>query len=430
MRLAGKTLLDHIFYAIKPLKAAQIIAIYGHQGSVVREAMAHHDTVEWVEQSEQLGTGHAVLQALPHIDEAHQVLILCGDVPLITTETLRNLVETTGADQLGLLTAAVDRPFGLGRIVRDDYRQVMAVVEEKDATELQKQICEVNTGVYCVSAKLLKQWLPQLSNRNTQQEYYLTDIVKFAREAHVAINVSRPKAVEEIYGANNRVELANLERIYQTWKTQALMLQGVSMVDPARVDIRGQVVAGQDVMIDVNVIFEGKVEIADNAIIGPNCVIKDAVIGRGVVIAANSMIEGAVIEAEAQVGPFARIRPESVIKTKAKVGNFVELKKTTLGESSKANHLSYLGDTTIGQHVNIGAGTITCNYDSANKHQTVIEDDVFVGSHVQLVAPIKVGKGATIGAGTTVVKDAPAGQLTVGRAPQKVIAGWRRPKKK
>lgn len=429
MPLAGKPLLEHVLDAVNPMNAKQILGIYGHKGEQVKKAMQNHP-IKWIEQKEQLGTGHAVLQALPNIDNNHQVLILCGDVPLISTETLENLVESTGNDQVGLLTAIIDDPAGLGRIIRDDYQQVASIIEEKDTSELQRQIKEINAGVYCVPAKLLKKWLPKLSNTNAQHEYYLTDIIKLARQEHIGINVARPKKTAEIYGANTRIQLAALERIYQQWEAEKLMLAGVSMIDPARVDIRGTVTPAQDAIIDVNTTFEGDVVLSKNCHIGPNCIIKNSKIGPNVIIAPNSIIEDSVIEANAVIGPFARVRPGTVIKEHAKIGNFVEVKKSTIGRHSKANHLSYIGDATVGEHANIGAGVITCNYDGAHKHQTVIEDDVFIGSDVQLVAPVTIKTGATIGAGTTVTKNVEAGTLAISRIPQKSIDGWTRPKKR
>lgn len=428
-QLAKKPLLQHVVDTVSALPAEQVFIVYGHMGEDVRNAMAHCD-VTWVEQKERLGTGHAVTQVLPRLNTNNQVLILYGDVPLISQETLVHLVESTADGQLGLLTAMVDDPTGLGRIVRDEYRQVSSIVEEKDATEVQRQIKEINTGIYCVDGKHLADWLPKLSSDNAQKEYYLTDIVKLAREDHIGINVSKPRAVEEIYGANNRVELAKLESIYQSWQAEALMAEGVSICDPSRVDIRGTVHPAPDAWVDINVVFEGEVTLGEDCVIEPHCVLKNVKLGPGAHILAHSVLEDCVIMAGAQVGPFARIRPGSVIESDAKVGNFVEVKNTVLGKASKVNHLSYIGDAEVGAQVNIGAGVITCNYDGANKHKTVIKDSAFIGSDVQLVAPVTVGANATIGAGTTLTKDAPDGQLTVSRAKQQTIEGWERPKKK
>lgn len=427
--LAGKPLLEHVVDTVKSLNVVnEVFIVYGYMGAMVRTTLDHR-SVTWVEQKERLGTGHAVMQVLPHLDAEHKVLILYGDVPLITAETLEHFVEATGDNQLGLLTAIVQDPKGLGRIVRDEYRQVIGIVEDKDASELERQIREINTGIYCVPAKLLKSWLPRIKNTNAQGEYYLTDIVKFARQEHVAINVSEPRTVQEIYGANNRVELAKLERIYQRRAAEKLMLNGASMADPDRVDIRGSLVTGQDCYIDVGVIFEGEVQVGDDCTIGPNCVIKDAKLGDRVHIKANSVVEDAIIDSDAQIGPFSRIRPGTHIQAGAQVGNFVELKKTHLGRGSKVNHLSYVGDAEVGDEVNVGAGVITCNYDGANKHQTRIGDRAFIGSDVQLVAPIEVGADATIGAGSTITRDVPPSMLTLSRAKQQTIEGWKRPKK-
>lgn len=429
-RLGGKTLLDHVIDAVLPLKPAEIFVVYGHKGDVVLKAMAHRDQqVHWVEQKERLGTGHAVLQVLPQLAEDRRVLILCGDVPLISTTTLKHMLLATHENQLGILTAQVSNPFGLGRIVRDAYQQVEGIVEEKDATPLQKQITEINTGIYCAPASLLKKWIPSLSNDNAQKEYYLTQIVSWAGAAKVPINAIRPTQIEEIYGTNTRAELATLERIYQSWQAEALMHAGVTLMDPQRIDIRGEVVPAQDCVIDVNVILKGKVVLAENCVIGPHCVLENVTLSPGVVIHAHSVLEDASIGEGCVIGPFARIRPQSVLSKNVHIGNFVELKNAKVDEGSKANHLAYLGDVTIGKKVNIGAGVITCNYDGANKHQTTIEDEVFVGSDVQLIAPITVEKGATIGAGTTLVKTAPAGKLTLSRAKQVTVENWKRPTK-
>lgn len=424
--LAAKPLLEHVIDSVHALNVSELFVVYGHMGDYVRSRMNHCD-VQWIEQKERLGTGHAVLQVLPHLNLKNQVLILYGDVPLISSATLSHLVTSTGSEQLGLLTAIVDNPKGLGRIVRDEYLQVDRIVEERDATDLQKQIREINTGIYCVSAKHLARWLPQLKNDNSQKEYYLTDVVNFARTEGVPINVSKPRAVEEIYGANSRTELARLERIYQYWQAERLMAGGVSLVDPTRVDVRGGVEPAQDCWIDVNVVFEGRVVLGEDCRIGPNVVLKDVTLGAGVTIRANCVIEGATIAKGAVIGPFARIRPDTHIGEECHVGNFVELKQATLGQGCKVSHLSYMGDATLGEAVNIGAGTITCNYDGAHKHPTVIGDRVHIGSDVQLIAPVTVGDDATIGAGTTVMKDVPAGVLVVNPKTQQVVSGWKRP---
>jgi bifunctional UDP-N-acetylglucosamine pyrophosphorylase/glucosamine-1-phosphate N-acetyltransferase len=429
-KLGGKALLDHVIDAVSHLKPAKTFVIYGHMGDVVLAAMAHHQNITWVEQKERLGTGHAVQMCLPYLkDPNDQVLILCGDVPLITPETLANLVTSTGKDQMGMVSAHVPNPTGLGRIIRDEFNHVKGIVEEKDATDMERNITEINTGIYCVPVHYLQKWLPKLGKNNAQKEYYLTEIVSFACQEHVSITVSRPRQTEEILGTNTRAELSRLERIYQKWQAQRLMLSGVTLYDPARFDIRGEVIPAKDCVIDVNVILAGKVELAENCYIGPNCYLENVKLAPNTTIKANSVIEGAVIGAGCVIGPFARIRPETVLADAVHIGNFVEIKNTEIASGSKANHLSYIGDAEIGKNVNIGAGVITCNYDGAHKHKTKIADDVFVGSDVQLVAPVSVGKGATIGAGSTITKDITADVLAVSRVPQQVIEGWKRPVK-
>lgn len=400
-KLAGKAMIEHVLDTVATLDAQEVFVVHGHLGERVQRAMAHCE-VTWVEQKERLGTGHAVMQVAPLLTDDQQVLILYGDVPLITAETLEHLVKSTGKDQLGLLTAEVDNPTGLGRIVRDEYHQVSRIVEEKDASDLEKQITEINTGIYCVSSHHLKEWLPALKNENKQSEYYLTDIVAFARNEQVSINVSEPRDTREIMGANNRIELARLESVYQQWQVEELMLSGISMTDPARVDVRGKVKAKRDCMIEANVIFEGEVTMGEDCRIGANVILKDVTLGDGVEIRPNSIIENATIHDDVIIGPFARIRPDTIIKAGSRVGNFVEVKKSTLGENSKVNHLSYVGDAEIGDRVNVGAGTITCNYDGVTKSKTVIENDAFIGSNTSLVAPVTIGEGATIGAGSTI----------------------------
>jgi len=431
-KLGGKAMIEHVLETVGKLKETglKIFVVHGHLGDQVQAALKNY-SVTWVEQKERLGTGHAVMQVLPYLDlnPEHQVLILYGDVPLIGKETLSHLIESTGKDQLGLLTASVDNPTGLGRIVRDAYHQVSRIVEEKDATDLEKQIHEINTGIYCASAKNLAAWLPKLENKNKQKEYYLTDIVAFARADHVSINVSEPRSQREIMGANSRSELARLESIYQQWQVENLMRFGVTVTDPSRIDIRGKIKAERDCFIDCNVIFEGEVSLGEDCIIGANVILKNVILGNRVEILPNSMIEDAVIHNDVIIGPFARIRPETIIKAGARVGNFVEIKKSTLGEGTKVNHLSYIGDSNLGDRVNIGAGTITCNYDGAHKHKTIIEDDAFIGSNTALVAPVCIGRGATIGAGSVITKEAPEDELTLSRAPQITIPGWTRPVK-
>ena len=430
-QIGGKTLLEHVLDTVKSFQVDQIFVVYGHMGGVIRSKITQQDLpILWVEQSERLGTGHAVMQVLPQLKLENQVLILYGDVPLISIETLTHLVESTGLDQLGLLTAKLHDPKGLGRILRDEYHQVSAIVEDKDATDLQRQIKEINTGIYCVPAKKLAKWLPKLKNNNAQKEYYLTDIVNFARKEKVAINVSEPKEIEEIYGVNSRAELARLERIYQGFMVRALMKQGVTVMDPARVDIRGTVQGASDCLVDVNVIFEGQVVLGEECVIGSGSILKNVILGRGVRIHANSVLEDAVIKDHVSIGPFARIRPHTILEEESKVGNFVEIKKSRIGKRSKINHLSYIGDAQVGENVNVGAGTITCNFDGANKHLTIIEDDAFIGSDTQLVAPVRVGKGATIGAGSTITQDVPEGQLALSRPELKFVVGYKRPQQR
>jgi bifunctional UDP-N-acetylglucosamine pyrophosphorylase/glucosamine-1-phosphate N-acetyltransferase len=427
-RLAHQSLLAHVSQAARAVGPDHVHVIYGHGGESVREALPGLP-VNWVAQEQQLGTGHAVIQVVPHLPEQGVALVLYGDVPLIREQTLQRLCNSCTPDTLALLTVELPDPSGYGRIVRDNGR-VQRIVEHKDASEDQRQIREINTGILAAPIGHLRTWLANLDNDNVQGEYYLTDIVAMAVAEGVNVATVSPEFIEEVMGINDRVQLATLERQYQAMKAEELMRQGVTLRDPARFDLRGDVQAGQDVEIDINVIIEGKVVLGNGVHIGPNCVIRDCVIGDGVTVLANCVIEEAEIGAGARVGPFARVRPDSVIHANAHIGNFVEIKKSVVGEGSKINHLSYVGDTEVGRDVNIGAGTITCNYDGANKHKTVIEDNAFIGSDTQLVAPIKVGKGATIGAGTTLTSDAPADQLTLSRVPQKSLQNWKRPTKK
>ena len=427
-KLAGKALVMHVYDTVRQLKPSDIFVVYGHQGGQVKQLLKTLP-VTLIEQEERLGTGHAVAQVLTKLDSKKQTLILYGDIPLISTATLKHLVESTGKDQLGLLTAEVENPKGLGRIIRDDFKQVSRIVEEKDATDIERQIHEINTGIYCMPTDRLKKWIPKINNKNAQGEYYLTDIVSFATGEDISINVSPPKQIEEIYGANNRIELAKLESLYQNWQAHELMKQGASLMDPNRVDVRGNISVGKDCTIDINVIFEGTVCMGQECTIGPNVILKNVILGDNVDIKANSYLEDCEIKQHAVIGPFARIRPETVIGEEAKVGNFVEIKKSTLGKGSKINHLSYLGDATVGDNVNIGAGVITCNYDGAFKHQTTIKQGAFIGSTVQLVAPINIGESVTIGAGSTITKDVPDHHLALSRNKQTNINHWTRPTK-
>ena len=429
--LAGKPLLAHVIdTALKIAKNETPIIIYGHQGEVIRDAFSHYD-VEWIAQKDQLGTGHALLQALPEMVDEDYVLVLYGDVPLISMHTLKQLIETTPDAAIGMLTAHLANPHGYGRIKRDQQNKIIGIVEEKDASPLERAITEVNPGIYFVSAKRLKKWLPMLHNKNAQGEYYLTDIISAAAKEDISIHSVEPSHAEEIFGVNDRVQLAELERFYQQQYAMKLMRQGVTLYDPARFDVRGDVEIGRDVTIDVNVILEGRVVIGEGVSIGPNTLIRNTIIGSHVDIKANTVIDGAEISAHCSIGPFARLRPGTVLDAHAHIGNFVEIKNTVVGEGSKINHLSYVGDSDVGKHVNIGAGTITCNYDGVNKHKTIIGDDVFIGSDTQLVAPVFVGEGATIGAGSTITKDVPPHQLTLThKLEQRSKKGWKRPQKK
>ncbi|MDX1457782.1 MAG: bifunctional UDP-N-acetylglucosamine diphosphorylase/glucosamine-1-phosphate N-acetyltransferase GlmU [Marinobacter sp.] len=428
-RIAGKPMLHHVMDTARKLGAEGIHGVIGHGADQVK-ALTPAEDVQWALQEQQLGTGHAVAQALPALPDDARVLILYGDVPLTRAETLEALVSQVSEDSLGLLTVTLDNPDGYGRILRNEAGQVAAIVEQKDASEAQKAITEVNTGILAVSARHLKEWLPQLSNSNAQGEYYLTDIIAMAAEKGLKISVAQPANEYEVQGVNNRLQLAELERWYQRQEANRLMTEGATLADPSRVEVRGNLSIGQDVLIDINVVFEGNVALADNVSIGPNCVIRNATIGEGSHIEANSVIDGAEIGTEAQVGPFARLRPGTRLANRTKVGNFVETKKAEVGEGSKINHLSYVGDAILGRNVNVGAGTITCNYDGVNKYQTVMGDGVFVGSNTSLVAPVSLADDVTIGAGSTITRNVEAGELAVARGRQRNIDNWERPVKK
>ncbi|MCY1493960.1 Bifunctional protein GlmU [compost metagenome] len=425
--VAGKAMLGHVIDTARKLDPQGIHVVIGHGAETVRERLAADD-LGFVLQAEQLGTGHAVAQALPQLT-AERVLILYGDVPLIEVETLQRLLEKVKDDQLALLTVDLIDPTGYGRIVRDAAGVVKAIVEHKDATPEQRAICEGNTGILAVPGKRLADWLGRLSNNNAQGEYYLTDVIAMAVADGLVVATEQPHDAMEVQGANDRVQLAELERHYQKRAARCLMAQGVTLLDPARFDLRGEVSVGRDVLIDVNVILEGKVVIEEGVQIGPNCVIKDSTLRRGAVVKANSHLDGAELGEGADCGPFARLRPGAVLGARAHVGNFVELKNAVMGEGAKAGHLSYLGDAEIGARTNIGAGTITCNYDGANKFRTVMGEDVFIGSNSSLVAPLTLGDGVTTGAGSTITQDVPADTLAVGRAKQRNIDGWKRPVK-
>lgn len=426
--VAGKSMLGHVIDIARELKPQGIHVVIGHGADAVRERLAADD-LNFVMQAEQLGTGHAVAQALPALT-SDRVLILYGDVPLIEKSTLERLLQKVNDQQLGLLTVTLDDPTGYGRIVRNAAGQVEAIVEHKDASEAQRLINEGNTGILAVPATKLGDWLGRLSNSNAQGEYYLTDVIAMAVADGLVVATEQPLDAMEVQGANDRRQLAELERHYQLRAARALMTQGVTLRDPARFDQRGEVTVGRDVMIDINVILEGKVLIEDNVEIGANCIIKNSTLRKGAIVKANSHLEGAEVGEGADCGPFARLRPGAVLGAKAHVGNFVELKNAVLGEGAKAGHLSYLGDAEIGARTNIGAGTITCNYDGVNKHRTVMGEDVFVGSNTSLVAPLNLGDRVTIGAGSVVTSDVPVDNLAVGRGKQRNIEGWKRPTKK
>jgi bifunctional UDP-N-acetylglucosamine pyrophosphorylase/glucosamine-1-phosphate N-acetyltransferase len=423
--LAGLPLLEHVVRTANVLKPERIYVVYGNGGHLVRAQMAHLE-VTWVEQPHALGTGHAVTQALPYLKDDQRVLILYGDVPLISPDTLQHLLDTTPHSELGILISQLDNPAGFGRIIRDQAGHVIAIVEQKDATEAEQRIQEINTGMMVVSSTHLKKWLPQLSAKNAQNEYYLTDIVAMAVSEGCTVNPVLSKTQTEARGVNNLLELAQLERIYQRQKADSWMQAGVTLLDPDRLDIRGEVYISPDVVIDANVILEGSVSIGAHSTIGANTILRNVALGERVQVKSHCVIEGAVLDNDCAVGPFARIRPGTHIGAHARVGNFVEIKNTQLGEGSKAPHLSYLGDATIGDNVNLGAGTITVNYDGAHKHQTVIENNAFIGCDSQLIAPITVGEGAYIGAGSTITTNPPAHQLTVARTKQRSIASWKR----
>ncbi len=426
--IAGLSMLGHVVQTARLLKPASIQVVIGHGAELVREQLAADD-VSFVVQHEQLGTGHAVAQAVPHL-QAENTLVLYGDVPLIEATTLESLLKQLSNQSMALLTVNLDNPAGYGRIVRNTDGAVQAIVEHKDASAEQLKICEGNTGILAAPREALTDWLSRLSNSNAQGEYYLTDIIAMAVADGLSVNTETAADAMEVQGANDRLQLSELERHYQQRAARRLMAQGVTLLDPARFDLRGEVSVGRDVLIDVNVILEGKVEIADNVSIGPNCVIKDSVLREGATIKANSHLDGADVGPGADCGPFARLRPGTVLAARAHVGNFVELKNTHLGEGAKAGHLTYLGDSEVGARTNIGAGTITCNYDGVNKFKTIMGEDVFIGSNSSLVAPLHLGDGSTTGAGSTITADVPAQALAVGRGRQRNLENWPRPKKR
>jgi len=427
--LAGRPLLDHAIQAAKRLSPACVVVVYGHGGERVKGAFSDPDLV-WVEQKEQLGTGHAVAQALPKMQGVDQILVLYGDVPLLRDRTLTSLTTACMYTDLALLTAAFENPIGYGRIVRDADGMIQCIVEHRDATSSELEIKEINTGILIAKRESLAGWVERLDSSNSQGEFYLTDVVRLAVADGVSVQSSQPEDLDEVAGVNDRSQLAHLERRFQEWQADRLMRKGLSLCDPNRFDLRGNINFGQDVYIEANVLLEGDIQLGSDVSIGANTVIRNCRIGDGVAIRENCVLENAVIGADCTIGPFARIRPETELADNAHIGNFVEVKKSQVGSGSKINHLSYIGDSSIGSSVNVGAGTITCNYDGVNKHRTQIGDGAFIGSNSQLVAPVQIGAGATIGAGSTITGKAPEDTLTLSRAKQVSLKGWKRPVKK
>ena len=431
-KVADRALLHHVYDTSAQLENNEIVIIYGHGGELVKDQLKELNA-NWVEQKEQLGTGHAVQQAEGFINDEDTVLILYGDVPLLKKSTIEKLLQNVSQQSIGLLTVILNDPKGYGRIVRakDELRSVLKIVEEKDANTEEKAIDEGNTGIIATPGNLLKAWLSKLGNSNAQGEFYLTDIIEMAVKDGIEVKANQAETEEEVLGVNNKNQLAQLERFYQQEQANKLMELGVTLRDPKRIDVRGKFdKLGKDIEVDINVIFEGINSIGSNVTIGANSIIKNAVIGDNVDILANCIIDDAVVGDRSRIGPFARLRPQAELASEVHIGNFVEIKKSTVDTGSKINHLSYIGDTTIGKGVNVGAGAITCNYDGVNKFRTVIEDGAFIGSDSQLIAPVTIGKGATIGAGSTISKDTPEDQLTLSRSRQMSISGWQRPVKK
>lgn len=428
--LAGKPILSHVLDSARTLSPRTICVVYGYGGEQVRQTIGAASDLVWVEQAQQLGTGHAVKQALSCLGQSGVTLVLFGDVPLVKSDTLKAMLDHAAEDRLVLLTVELDNPHGYGRIVRDAAtNHVQAIVEEKDTSDAQKKIREINTGIMALPNQYLASWFDKLSNANAQGEYYLTDIIAMAVDAGVPIETAYATADWEVAGVNDKVQLSVLERAYQRSIATQLMEQGVMLIDAARFDVRGQLTCGGDVTIDVNCIFEGDVQLGNDVTINANCILRNVAVADGTVIHPFTLIEEATIGKNCQIGPYARIRPGTQLDDAVRIGNFVEIKNSQIAAASKVNHLSYIGDTKMGSQVNIGAGTITCNYDGAFKHKTIIEDDVFIGSDSQLVAPVTIAKGTTIGAGSTITRDTPAGQLTLSRAKQVSMTGWKRPQK-
>ncbi len=427
--LAGRPLLDHVIRAARAIKPAAIHIVYGHGAEQVRAVFADQPDLKWALQAEQLGTGHAVVQALPAIPDEHQVVVLCGDVPLIRSQTVERLLAAAAGKNLALLTAHVDDATGYGRVLRNAAGEVTRIVEHKDATDAERRVTEINTGLIAFGAGSLRRYLSNLKNDNAQREYYLTDVIGMAFADKVAVEGIAAESPTEVLGINDRAQLAAAERAWQREQAASLLARGATLADPARIDVRGEVTLGKDVFIDVGVVLEGKVVLGDRVRIGPYAVITDSTLGNDTRVHSHSVLQGVAAGDDCDIGPFSRLRPGTVLAGHVKAGNFVEVKNSHIAQHSKVSHLTYIGDATVGADVNVGAGTITCNYDGANKHRTVIGDDVFVGSGTMIVAPVEIGAGANIGAGSTITKDAPAGKLTVGRARQVTIEGWQRPKK-
>jgi bifunctional UDP-N-acetylglucosamine pyrophosphorylase/glucosamine-1-phosphate N-acetyltransferase len=426
--LAGRPLLWHVLDAASKLDAAATHVVYGHGGEKVQQAFADRD-VHWVLQAEQHGTGHAVAQAMPQIPDEHQVLVLYGDVPLVRGDTLAKLVDSAGRSSTAVLSVMLPDPTGYGRVVRDGAGNVVRIVEHKDANAKERAIHECNSGLMCLPAGYLRQWLAALSNDNSQGEYYLTDVIVMAVKAGLKVKAVVAPTVPEVLGVNDRLQLAELEGAYRKQRAAELMHAGATLADPLRFDARGPVTVGRDVFLDVNVVLEGTVKLGDRVRVGPNCYLRDTEIGDDTTVFPNCVVDSAIIGPECKIGPFARIRPTTQLSPGVHIGNFVEVKNSQFGAGSKANHLSYVGDSTVGSTVNIGAGTVTCNYDGANKWRTEIGDGVFIGSGSMLVAPLKIGAGATIGAGSTITREPPPGKLTLERSKQLTLPGWKRPEK-
>lgn len=426
--IGGKPMVQHVIDTAKSLHTQTIHLIYGHQGETLQQALKN-EPLHWIFQKEQLGTGHAMQQAMPYFNDDENILMLYGDAPLIQPQTLEKLIQAKPENGIALLTVVLENPTGYGRILRNTQQDVVGIVEEKDASASQKQICEVNTGVMVGSGKDFKKWLNQLTNHNAQQEYYMTDVIALAKQDGEQIATVQATDPIEVEGANNRLQLACLERYFQQRQSTQLLLDGVMLLDPARFDLRGNLTHGKDVEIDINVVIEGTVKLGHHVRIGAGCVLKNCEIADNVNIKPYSIIENATIGEFAEIGPFARLRPNTTLASHTHIGNFVEVKKSFVGKETKINHLSYIGDSKIGEGCNIGAGVITCNYDGKNKHLTEIGDDVFVGSDCQLIAPVKIENGATVGAGTTLTKNVKANELVLSRTPQRHITNWQRPRK-